>query len=47
VAGVGAVWLPPLASVAVLDLILIVTAVVLSRSHRRLVASLHKGTPEA
>ncbi|GAQ54712.1 low temperature requirement protein A [Streptomyces acidiscabies] len=35
-AGVVAVRLPPLASLAVLDLILVVTATVLTRAHRRL-----------
>ncbi|WP_425839895.1 low temperature requirement protein A [Streptomyces fractus] len=40
VGGMGAIWMPPLVSLAVLDLILILTAVVLSRSHRRLADSL-------
>ncbi|MFC9243605.1 low temperature requirement protein A [Streptomyces sp. NPDC057136] len=40
VAGTGAVWLPPLASLAILDVILVVTATVLSRAHRRLARTL-------
>ncbi|MFJ9808960.1 hypothetical protein ACIRTB_12060 [Streptomyces sp. NPDC101158] len=39
-AGVAAVWLPPLASLALLDLILITTALTLARTHRRLTSSL-------
>ncbi|MFF9425530.1 low temperature requirement protein A [Streptomyces sp. NPDC014746] len=39
VAGVAAVRLPPLASVALLDVVLLATAVVLIRAHRRLTAS--------
>ncbi|WP_327092346.1 hypothetical protein OIE66_17375 [Nonomuraea sp. NBC_01738] len=35
-AGVAAVWLPPLVSLAVLDVILAVTVTVLTRAHRRL-----------
>jgi low temperature requirement protein LtrA len=45
VAGLGAVRLPPLASVAVLDVILIVTAGVLTRTHRRLTDSLRRPEP--
>ncbi|MER8035400.1 low temperature requirement protein A [Streptomyces hydrogenans] len=37
-AGVAAAWLPPLASLALLDLVLVVTAAVLVRAHRRLTA---------
>ncbi|MEU2955777.1 low temperature requirement protein A [Streptomyces xanthochromogenes] len=37
--GVAAIWLPTLASVALLDLILVVTATVLTRAHRRLAGS--------
>ncbi|MFE3634675.1 low temperature requirement protein A [Streptomyces sp. NPDC059168] len=40
VAGIAAVRLPPLASVALLDAILIVTATVLTRAHRRLAGRL-------
>ncbi|MCX5126772.1 low temperature requirement protein A [Streptomyces sp. NBC_00347] len=42
--GVAAVWLPPLASLALLDAILIVTATVLARAHRKLTLSL-RGAP--
>ncbi|BDH05669.1 low temperature requirement protein A [Streptomyces seoulensis] len=41
-AAVAAVRLPPLASVALLDLILLVTVTALTRSHRRLVSSLRE-----
>lgn len=44
--GVAAVWLPPLVSLAVLDVILVVTAGVLTRTHRSLVRSL-RGASEA
>lgn len=40
VAGIAAVWLPPLASLAILDIILVVTAAVLTRAHQRLARSL-------
>ncbi|MEU9856346.1 low temperature requirement protein A [Streptomyces sp. NPDC047974] len=38
--GVAAIWLPPLASLALLDIILITTAATLTRAHRRLTTSL-------
>ncbi|MCM1950469.1 low temperature requirement protein A [Streptomyces sp. G2] len=38
--GVAAIRLPPLASLALLDIILITTAVILTRAHRRLTTSL-------
>ncbi|MGC4998273.1 hypothetical protein [Streptomyces sp. DT195] len=41
-AAVAAVRLPPLASVALLGLILLVTVTALTRSHRRLVSSLRE-----
>ncbi|MFI9392809.1 low temperature requirement protein A [Streptomyces bauhiniae] len=41
-AAVAAVWLPPLASVALLDLILLVAVTALTRSHRRLASSLRE-----
>ncbi|MFG2262276.1 low temperature requirement protein A [Streptomyces sp. NPDC048720] len=40
VIGTTAVRLPPLASLALLDIILIATAVILTRAHRRLTVSL-------
>ncbi|MBD0670203.1 low temperature requirement protein A [Streptomyces sp. CBMA156] len=40
VAGIAAPWMPPLASIAVLDVILITTAAVLTRTHRRLTRAL-------
>ncbi|MEU9064910.1 low temperature requirement protein A [Streptomyces sp. NPDC048430] len=40
VAGVAAIWLPPLASLILLDVILAVTAVVLARAHQSLARSL-------
>ncbi|MFF8481042.1 low temperature requirement protein A [Streptomyces antibioticus] len=43
-AGVAAVRLPPLASLALLDVILIVTAVVLARAHQNLARSLQTAT---
>ncbi|MFE0699648.1 low temperature requirement protein A [Streptomyces sp. NPDC058872] len=39
VTGVAAIWLPPLASLALLDVILITTVVILTRAHRRLTTS--------
>ncbi|MFD5125241.1 low temperature requirement protein A [Streptomyces sp. NPDC058385] len=45
VAGIAAIWLPPLASLAVLDIILIATATVLSRVHESLTRSL-QATPK-
>ncbi|WP_122619074.1 low temperature requirement protein A [Streptomyces sp. Tu 4128] len=38
--GVAAVWLPPLASLALLDLVLVVAAAVLTRAHRTLARAL-------
>ncbi|MFB7853212.1 low temperature requirement protein A [Streptomyces sp. NPDC056053] len=40
ITGVAAIWLPPLASLALLDIILIATAAILTRAHRRLTTSL-------
>ncbi|WP_432017192.1 low temperature requirement protein A [Streptomyces hydrogenans] len=40
ITGVAAIWLPPLASLALLDIILITTAAILTRAHRRLTTSL-------
>ncbi|MEV8047255.1 low temperature requirement protein A [Streptomyces griseoluteus] len=40
VVGVAAIWLPPLASLALLDAILLVTAAVLAHAHRTLTRSL-------
>ncbi|WP_280524562.1 low temperature requirement protein A [Streptomyces coelicoflavus] len=45
-AGVAAVWLPPLASLALLDLILITTALTLIRTHQHLTDSLKAATTE-
>ncbi|MFG2452797.1 low temperature requirement protein A [Streptomyces sp. NPDC048512] len=42
--GTAALWLPPLASLALLDIILITTAVILTRAHRRLTVSLKTAT---
>ncbi|TGN79370.1 low temperature requirement protein A [Streptomyces bauhiniae] len=42
VVGIAAVWLPPLASIALLDVILVVTAAVLARAHRALTRSLRE-----
>ncbi|MEU6576786.1 hypothetical protein [Streptomyces sp. NPDC046805] len=39
-AGFAAVWVPPLASLAILDVILIVTATVLGHVHRNLTRTL-------
>ncbi|MGW1201950.1 low temperature requirement protein A [Streptomyces cyaneofuscatus] len=44
VTGVAAVWLPPLASLALLDIILITTAAILTRAHRRLTGSMKTAT---
>lgn len=44
VAGVAALWLPPLASLALLDAILITLAFVLSRVHRRLADELRSSS---
>ncbi|MGW5782207.1 low temperature requirement protein A [Streptomyces sp. NPDC003863] len=44
VTGAVAIWLPPLASLALLDIILITTAVILTRAHRRLTDSLKPAT---
>ncbi|MFF8717183.1 low temperature requirement protein A [Streptomyces sp. NPDC015184] len=45
-ASVAAVWLPPLASLALLDLIIITTAVILTRTHQRLTSSLKAATTD-
>ncbi|MFD5806786.1 MULTISPECIES: low temperature requirement protein A [unclassified Streptomyces] len=44
VAGTAAIWLPPLASLALLDVILVVTAAVLARAHQRLTRALRAAT---
>ncbi|MEU1228816.1 low temperature requirement protein A [Streptomyces sp. NPDC005828] len=46
VVATAAVWLPPLASLALLDLILITTAVTLTHAHRRLTSSLKTVTTD-
>jgi hypothetical protein len=39
-AGVASVWMPPLASIALLDAILVTLVLVLARVHRRLAGEL-------
>ncbi|WP_078495924.1 low temperature requirement protein A [Streptomyces sp. LaPpAH-108] len=43
-AAVATVWIPPLAAVALLDLILLLTVTSLTRAHRRVIGSLRQAT---